>query len=387
MADVVRNYRYRTYPRRVEREAIDEVLGRHRELYNAALQERMDAYRTKGVSVSYGMQSNQLKEIRAVREDIAALNFSSMQQTLRRLNKAFDAFFRRVKAGRSPGFPRFKGRHRFRSVSFVYGDGSKVRTDGRGGRVVYVQGVGELKVKWHRPLPEGARIKQVQLQMDGRGRYFVTLALQGPVAAFGQRAGGGGEIGIDIGLEKVAALSDGTFIDNPRFFRASAERLAKAQRIASRRQRGSKRYRKAQKAVGRIHAKVADQRRDFHHQVSARLVTQHGFIAVEDLNIRGLARGMLAKSVHDAGWSQFISFLKYKAESSGTRVEEVSAAGTSQTCPECGTLAKKELSDRVHDCPCGCCMDRDTAAALIVLSRGQAAWTGPSGMVAAQAAA
>ena len=304
-----------------------------------------------------------------------------------RIRFMFGAFFRRVKAGQTPGFPRFKGRDRFRSVSFVYGDGCKVRTDVRGRQVVYVQGVGELKVEWHRALPEGARIKQIQTQVDGRGRWFVTLALQGPAAIFARGGCGIGEIGIDVGLEKFAALSDGTFIDNPRFFRKSEERLAGAQRGVARRRRGSQRHRKAKRAVSRIHAKIAEQRRDFHHQITARLVAQYGFIAVEDLNVRGLARGMLAKSVHDAGWSQFISFLKYKAESAGTRLEEVCAAGTSQVCPECGTTAKKDLTERVHDCPCGCRMDRDTAASLNILSRGQAAWTGPPGIVATQAAA
>lgn len=387
MAEVVRNYRYRVYLRGAEAAALDDVLRLHRELYNAALQERRDAYAKHGIRVSYNDQAAQLKEIRVVREDVAALNFSSLQQTLRRLNKSFAGFFRRVKARRAPGFPRFKGRDRFRSVSFVYGDGCKVRSDARGRQVVYVQGLGELKVKWHRPLPDGARIKQIQVLIDGRGRTFVTLALEAQAKVFARAAAGTGEIGIDVGLEKFAALSDGTFIDNPRFFRVSEERLAGAQRVVARRRRGSRRHRKAKRAVSRIHTKVAEQRRDFHHQVSAQLVAAYGFIAVEDLNIRGLARGMLAKSVHDAGWSQFIAFLRYKAESAGTVLEEVNAAGTSQICPGCGTTAKKELSERIHDCSCGCRMDRDTAASLIILARGQAAWTGPLGMVAAQAAA
>jgi len=385
--NVIRNYRYRAYPRRAEQGAIADVLGLHRELYNAALQERRDAYSRSGISVNYGMQAGQLKEVRAVREDVAVLNFSSLQQTLRRLNKAFASFFRRVKAGQKPGFPRFKGRDRFQSVSFVYGDGCKVRTDARGRQVVYLQGIGELKVRWHRPLPEGAQVKQIQVRVDGRGRTFVTLALQGPPEVFGQRRGGCGEAGIDVGLEKFAALSDGTFIENPRFFQASAERLAEAQRVLSRRRKGSGRYREARRAVARIHAKIGDQRRDFHHQVAVQLVRAYGFIAVENLNIKGLAQGMLARSVHDAGWAEFISFLKYKAESAGTRVEEVNAAGTSQQCPECGAVAKKELGDRVHDCSCGCRMDRDTAAALVVLSRGQAAWTGPPRTTAVQTAA
>ena len=388
MSVVVRNYRYRCYPRRVQCEAVDDMLRLHRELYNAALQERRDAYRQAGTSVSYKAQAHQLKEIRRLREDVAILNFSSMQQTLRRLDRAFKAFFGRVKSGQKPGFPRFKGRDRFRSISFVYGDGAKVRTDDQDRQVAYFQGVGELKVKWHRPLPAGAKIKQAQLIVDGRGRYFVTYALEAPAPVFARESVGTGEVGIDMGLEKFAALSDGAFIDNPRFFRRSQQRLAHAQRVVAVRKRGSRRYWKAKRAVARIHAKIGEQRRDFHHQVSARLVRQFGFIAIEDLNVRGLARGMLAKSVHDAGWSQFVSFLKYKAESAGTRVEEVNAAGTSRLCPACpAPPVKKELSERVHDCPCGCRMDRDTAAALIILSRGQKAWTGPSWTDVAPAAA
>jgi putative transposase len=236
-------------------------------------------------------------------------------------------------------------------------------------------------------LPGGARIKQVQVLIDGRGRWFVTLALEAPAETFARPGAGTGEIGIDIGLEKFAALSDGTFIANPRFYLEAQDRLAKGQRAVARRRRGSGRHRKAKAAAARIQAKIAEQRRDFHHQVSSRLVNSYGFIAVEDLNIRGLARGMLAKSVHDAGWAQFISFLKYKAESAGTRLEEVNAAGTSQACPECDATAKKDLSDRVHACPCGCRMDRDTAASLVILARGQSAWTGPPATVAAKAAA
>ena len=189
MAEVVRSYRYRVYPRAAEQAAAWDVLRLHRELYNAALQERRDAYRKCGVSVSYNDQSAQLKEIRSLREDVGGLNFSSLQQTLRRLNKSFAAFFRRMKAGQTPGFPRFKGADRFRSVSFVYGDGSKIRVDAQGRSVVYLQGIGELKVKWHRSLPEGVQIKQVQIMVDGRDRWFVTFAIEAPAEAFA-RAGG-----------------------------------------------------------------------------------------------------------------------------------------------------------------------------------------------------
>ncbi|MCJ7629376.1 MAG: transposase [Longimicrobiales bacterium] len=386
MSTVLRNYRYRIYPRAAEQAALWDVLRLHREVYNAALQERRDAWRKCGVSVSYNMQSAQIKEIRAIREDVGELNFTSLQQTLRRLNKSFVAFFRRVRARQTPGFPRFKGADRFRSVSFVYGDGCSLRVEDNGRSAVYFQGIGELKVKWHRPLPEGARIKQAQIMVDGRDRWFVTFALEAPAEAFA-RTGGTGEIGIDVGLEKFAALSDGTLIENPRYYRVAQDRLADAQRVVARRRRGSRRWRKGKGAVALIQAKTAAQRLDFQHQVSARLVGEFGLVAVEDLNIRGLARGMLAKSVHDAGWAQFISFLKYKAESAGTRVEEVDARGTSQTCPECGATAKKDLSERIHLCPCGCVEDRDVAAARVILSRGQTAWAGPPATVAAQAAA
>ena len=347
------------------------------------LRERRDAYRKRAVRVTYQMQSDQLKVIRAEGEDLLALNFSSMQQTLRRLNKAFNAFFRRVKAGEKPGFPRFKGRERFRSISFVYGDGSKVRIDSSGRHVLYLQGVGELKVRWHRPLTEGAKIKQVQIMIDGRGAYHATFALQAPAELFVRESSGADAIGIDVGLEKFAALSNGHLIENPRYYRLAQDRLTEAQRVVSRRRHGSKRYWKARRRVARVHAEIAARRLDHHHQVSAALIRQYGFIAVERLNIRGLARGMLAKSIHDAGWAQFISFLKYKAESAGTILEEVNPAGTSQECPQCGTTAKKDLTERMHDCPCGCRMDRDIAAAIVILERAVAAWTGPTKKAAA----
>lgn len=299
-----RSYRYRLKPNRQQRRTLGRVLETHRQLYNAALQERQEAWRMRRVSVSYVMQANQLKEIRSFDEEIAFLNYSSCQQTLRRLDKAFAAFFRRLKAGQRGGYPRYKSRRRFKSVAYVYGDGIRLK----GGRL-YIQNVGRVLIRLHRALPEGAQIKQ------------------------------------------------------------SESALPLAQRQRARCKRGSRRYRELSQRIRRLHEKIARQRRDFQHKLSRRLVSQFGLIAVEKLSASGLARSMLAKSVHDAAWSQFLSFLSYKVEETGGKVVEVAARGTSQDCACCGCVVAKSLSERQHACPyCGFTVPRDVNAALNILS-------------------
>jgi len=179
-------------------------------------------------------------------------------------------------------------------------------------------------------------------------------------------------VGIDVGLTTFATLSDGTEISNPHHFRLAERRLRIAQRKLARRKKRSRRRHKARQAVARVHQHVADQRRDFHHQTAAALVQQYGVIAVEDLNIKGLAGSMLAKSVHDAGWSQFLSILAFKVEETGRCLIRVNPAGTTQHCSSCGEHVPKTLAQRTHQCPvCGLVLGRDVNAALNVLRLAQ----------------
>lgn len=351
-------YRYRLYPTNLQDHILDQQLDEACRLYNAALEERRSAYRITKRSLTYYDQANQLKAIRAD-GDLGVANFSCCQEVLRRVDRAFQAFFRRVKAGQRPGYPRFRSRHRYDSLTFPsLGDGCQIRR----GRL-YVQGVGLIKTRWHRPLTGTVKTVTVKRSCD---QWFVCISVEQdlqPLPVSNEA------IGIDVGLTHFATLSDGTAIVNPRYARQAQRRLRIAQRRVARRRKGSHRRRKAACWLQRAHRRVQRQRADHHHQHSRRLVNRYGLIAVEDLNVRGLAGGMLATSIHDAGWSSFIAQLAYKAESAGRELVTVDPRGTSQTCL-CGARVPKRLSDREHVCTaCGLVADRDHVSAQVILQR------------------
>ena len=366
-----KTFKYRLYPTRRQREALEAQLVEACRLYNAALQERRDAYRQAKTSLNYYDQANQLKAIRAAGH-LGLANFSACQEVLRRVQKTFDAFFRRVKAGEKPGYPRFKSRSRFDSYTFPsYGDGCRVRENGK----LYCQGIGELKVKWHRSLQ--GTIKTVTLKREA-GRWYVCFSVECEPSPLPESLEA---VGVDVGLEAFATLSDGTRIKNPRYFRTAQAQLRSAQRRVARRKRGSHRRRKAVQLLQQAHAHIANQRRDFHHKTARMLVNRYGLIAVEDLNIKGLASGMLAKAVHDDGWGMFLIILLAKAVEAARVGVKVYAPGTSQECP-CGAPVPKGLGERWHHCgACGLSVPRDHASALCIKGRGHRLYakTWPSG--------
>jgi putative transposase len=333
----------------------------HRELYNAALQERRDAWSQAKTRINYGDQSAQLTEIRSVRPDQAVWSFSSQQATLRRLNKAFAGFFRRVKAGQKAGYPRFKGAARFDSVEWPKdGDGARwlpVSTR------VYLQGIGQVKVHLHRQV--AGRVKTIQVKRHGR-RWMLVLSCDdvptNPLPATGQRAG------VDVGIVSFATTSDGQHVDNPRWGRAAAKRLARAQqRLARAKPRSHNRDRKRQ-TVAAQHRKIANQRKDFHHKQARALVARYDLLVVEDLQIINMLRRAkpvadpdqpgaflsngarsksgLSRSISDAGWGRFISVLRAKAEDAGRTWIEVDARHTSDGCENCGYAAAETASPK-----------------------------------------
>src|SRR5712692_2118095 len=360
-----RMFKYRAYPTPTQAEALHEQVNEACRLYNGALDERRSAWRLNGISLGYYDQANQLKEIRAAGA-VGIANFSACQEVLRRVNKSFGAFFARVKAGeKQVGYPRFRSRFRYDSLTWPsWGDGCALRASGR----LYLQGVGELKLKWHRPLPAEAMIKTVTAKREA-GRWFVCFSVElpepEPLPACDL------SVGIDVGLTTFAVLSDGREIANERYFRLAERRLRLAQRKLARRKQRSRRRLKARQEVAQVHIHVANQRRDFHHKSAHTLVREYGLIAVEDLNIKGLAGSILAKSVHDAGWSQFISILSDKAAEAGRTFVKVNPAGTTQDCSACGKHVPKTLSERWHSCACGLSMGRDLNAARNVLHQTQ----------------
>ena len=368
---MIRTYKYRLYPNRVQKELLDKLLEIHRSLYNDALTERRIAWKRCRVSVSYYAQANQLTASRAIDDDLAFANYSSLQHTMRRLAKSFASFFRRVKAGQTPGYPRYKGRKRFDSFEYTYGDGCKLRL---GQRICfYIQNVGELRIKYHRPVPD--TIKHVIIKRS-LGKWYACLQWKAPDTI--APVHDGPAVGIDMGLHHLLALSDDTFVENPRWLRGSLLHLRVAQRRLARRKRGSHRRHKAAFQVARRHERVSNQRRDIWHKVTTELVQTYSLIAIEDLPLAFMTHNRsLALSTHDAGLGMFKAMLAYKAEEAGTLLILVNPRNTSQMCSSCGSIVPKGLSVREHVCPtCGLIIDRDTNAACNIL---ELARTGPSG--------
>lgn len=362
-----RVYRYRLYPSRSQSFALFRTLWLLRGLYNACIEERSTAWKRQSISVSKKMQDTQLKAIRDADPDYGDVHFHLLQDVVLRADLAFKSFFRRCKSGEKPGYPRFKSRDRYHSFTFkdaAHRNGVRLVS---GGKRLYVHGIGNVKIKLHRE-HEG-KLKQIRIIRLGDDHWYADFVCA-DVAAKPLLATGRG-IGIDLGLMTFAALSDGTLIENERRGRHAQERLAELQRELSTKKRGSNRRKKTKAVLAKLHLKVARQRRDDHRKIALRLVKQNDWIAVEDLNVKGLAAGALAKSVHDAGWTQFISILVSKAESAGREVVLVDPRGTSQTCSDCQAHVPKDLSVRVHECPgCGLVLDRDVNAARNVYRLG-----------------
>jgi putative transposase len=374
-------FKYRLYPTAQQDQAMAVMLETHRRLYNRAIAERKTAWEEEQRTVTYGQQSAHLKEERTTHADLGRTNFSSCQATLRRLDRAFQAFFRRVQAGEKPGYPRFKGPNRYDTVEFPsYGDGCKWD-----GSRVYFQHIGLVKVKLHRPV-EGT-IKTISFKREADG-WHVIFSCELPDAEVTPSPLPA--TGIDLGLKVFLVTADGVFVENPRHYRKAQAGLRRAQRSVARKKQGSQRRKKAVRVLAKQALHVANQRRTFHHQMAYQLVHQYGMIAHEALNIQGMAQSRLAKSTHDVGWGRFLSILRSKAEGAGVQVIPVPPANTTQQCSACGALPeapeqRKMLSDRVHHCcSCGYIADRDLNAAQNILRLGRSlqALTSPLGGVA-----
>ncbi|MEW6209909.1 MAG: transposase [Acidobacteriota bacterium] len=339
---------------------LQSTLDTCRELYNAALEERRSAYKVAGISTNYTDQANQLPEIKQIRPEIAAVHSQVLQNVLKRVQFAFDGFFRRVKAGICAGYPRFKSKDRYDSFTYPQG-GWRLEGD-----KLWLSKIGSMKVRLSRPV-EGI-IKTVTIKREG-SHWFVIFACEvepQPLPATGEVKA------IDVGLEYFITDQRGEVREPPECFRESEDKLAKAQRQMSRKKKGSGHWKQAREKVARIHRKIANQRRDFLHKLSTAIIRENDIIFFELLNIAGMVRNHhLAKSISDAAWGMFTGMLIYKAEEAGRVALNVNPNGTSQECSGCGERVPKGLSTRWHNCPrCGLSLSRDHNAALNILARG-----------------
>jgi putative transposase len=390
-----RAYKFRLRPTARQHVALGQCLKAHRDLYNAALQERRDAYErvVKRSPLFYGpnkpkspvkftTQSAQLPDIRQADSDTARWGSGSEQATLKVVDRAFAAFFRRVDVGQIPGYPRFRAEHRFDSVLWPSpGDACKWKPEtGR----VYLQGIGNVKVTVHREVM--GTVKTIQVKREGR-RWFLILSCDDVPARLLEPTGA--VVGVDVGVNVFLGTSDGLLVENPRHGRNGAARLKKAQVALARKKKGSNNRRQAREVVANRHRKVASQRRDFHHQVARRLVDNYDLIVLEKLKVTNMTRSAkgtvekpgtnvaqksgLNRSILDAGWAQFRSIIEGKAEDAGRQVIVVNPRYTSQRCASCGHVEAGNRVDVVFRClKCGHSDQADINAAINILRAGLA---------------
>jgi putative transposase len=351
MADQIirKTFRYRIYPSRAQTTRLKETHALCCELYNAGLQERRDAYRLERQHIGYYDQQNQLPDIKELRPELKDIHSQVLQDVLRRLDKAFQAFFRRVKERNGKaGFPRFRSHKRYDSFTYAQSGfalkGNKLR----------LSKIGRVKIKLHRPIE--SNIKRLTITRSATGKWYACFSVECTPEPLPENDRA---VGIDVGLSAFATLSTGEEIANPRFFRTDEKALARAQR------------QKKRKAAARIHERIRFRRNNFAHQLSHVLVRVYGAIFFEKLNIQGMVKNRgLAKSIQDAAWNQLVNFTQYKAENAGAKCRQVDPRGTSQRCSTCGATVPKDLSQRIHDCSCGLRLDRDHNAAINILSLG-----------------
>jgi len=370
-------YKYRLRPTQAQVAQIDEWLELLRKQYNYRLAERFNWYQTTRCPVNacsivscsiapivdqpdYYWQKRDLLNTKKLFPEYTGIYSQVLQNCIERVKKAFDRYLKADASGKRSGKPRFKGRGRYRSFTYP-----QMKQDCIQNNRITLPMIGEVKVIVHRPIPAGFKIKTAQVIKAADG-YYVTLTLEDksvPVLRLDLSVENA--VGIDIGLKDFLITSDSKTVPIPQFARKAERDKKKLNKAVSRKQRASKRRRKAVARLAKHHQKVARQRQNFHYNTAKELVREHDIIAYEDLNIKGLAKTRMAKSILDAGWSEFLSIVSRKAANAGKLTIAVNPSGTSQACSSCGAHVPKTLSDRWHSCPhCGLELDRDVNAAI-----------------------
>jgi putative transposase len=361
-------FKYRLYPTPTQEKCLFNTLTVCRHFYNMCLEDRKWAYELEGRSVSKNDQIKQARLYRQTFPQAKAVFSQTLQSVAIDLSKAFDAFFRRVKVGETPGYPRFKNRISFHSFNFPqFGVGATFD-----GRRLKLFGIGRVRVRWHRPI-EGD-IKTVRI-VSKAGQWYACFACEVPDKP--ELPKNGCYIGIDMGITALVTTSEGEKVDNPKHYRLAQARLRCVQRSLSRKKKGGKNRRKALRIVQRQQMHTANQRSDALHKLTTALIQTCDGVALEDLAIRNMVRNhQLSKSILDSGWGMFKQYLTYKAASAGRELCLVNPAYTSRCCSTCGTAFQNfDLSTRWVECACGLSLDRDHNAAINILKR--AGWDTP----------
>jgi putative transposase len=365
MSTICKTFKYKLEPTLTQARQLTWMLARCRELYNAAVQERRDAWQMRRVSVSYYDQKAELPSVKEVRPEYKDIHSQVLQDVILRVERTFRRFFDGLKSGMKVGYPRFQGANRYHSLTYPQFENGARLDNG----FLILSKIGRVKVRWSRPVEGTIKTATISQEADG---WYVCLSCADvtcePLPIAHQ------ETGIDVGLKAFLTTSQGLAVANPRWLRKMERKLKWHQRRVSRRKTGSTRRKKAVKELAKCHQMVRRQRRDFHFKTANQLIQQNDAIYHETLQVRNLVKNRhLAKSISDAGWSQFLSILSFKAACAGRTVIAVPPAYTSQDWRGCGERVPKSLSVRTHICPeCGLVMDRDENAARNIQRAGQA---------------
>ena len=358
-------YKYLLLPTKRQRQELDSICEEQRQLYNGALQERNWVYEKTKKSLTLYDQCKSLTEWRNVDQEASKLPSTLQRWTLRRLDNAFKAFMKGAKKDPERwGKPRYRSAKRWHSFGFSEFSGITLRDK----RIKFKGLSSSIRVNFHRELPKGAEIKSCVFTKIAN-HWYVAFQIKVDIPEKLQSIKNA--IGIDVGLNNFVFASDGSSIPNPRFARKAEKKIAEYNRRLARCKKGSNRRKKVKLQLAKAHLDVKNARRTFLHQWSRDLVDNYDLICHEDLEVANMAKSNMAKSIYDAGWSTLFQFIAYKAEGAGKHVRVVDPRFTSQECPGCGVRRRKSLADRIHKCEsCGLEMDRDHAAAQVILSRG-----------------
>jgi putative transposase len=359
---MIKTFKYRLYPTKRQTRQMQATLEECRWLWNHLLEQRKTAWEKRKESLSCYQQISTLPYLKQQKPSLKQVYSQVLTDVAFRLDRAFQAFFRRIKNGEKPGYPRFRGRGRYDSFTYPQ-SGFRLVED-----KLRLSKIGDVRIVLHHPI--GGKIKTCTIRRTATGDWFATFSCEvetKPLPSCTE------EVGIDLGLESFATLSNGEKINNPRFFRRDEKELTKAQRKLSRTEKGTKEYDRRRKIVAKIHRRITNRRNDFAHQLSRQIVNRFGFIVIEDLPVNRMVHNhCLSKSIMDAAWSAFSRYLSYKAEWAGRTLVKVNPAYTSQDCSRCGHRQVKKLNERIHNCPCcGLEMDRDLNAAFNILALGR----------------
>ena len=375
------SYQYKIKPTKEQSAKIDKTLEMLRCQYNYLLAQRFDWYEMNRCPIdrcplichipelkeqpSYYNQKASLVQLKVDRPWYKEIHSQVLQEVPKRVELAFDRWLKGDVNGKKSGRPRFKGKGQYKTFTYA-----QFKQRNFVNNKITLSKIGDVKVIVHRPIPDGLKIKTASVTKKADG-YYVSLSLEdSTVPTIKPDFNPESITGIDMGLKEFLTTADGETVAIPQHYRKAQKRLRVIQKRVSRRKKGSNRRQKAVKKLGRQHKKVADKRKDFHFKTANNLLKKYDVIAHEDLNIKGISKSRISKSVHDAGWGNFLSILTNKAENAGLLVIPVNPKNTSQDCSNCGAKVPKKLHERWHNCPhCGCSLDRDHNAAINIKNR------------------